>query len=174
MNEFPRLATLRGLPRAFLTAFLVTLTIGYLTGVYFVDYTTHGTPSGVVQQFRGNEDLPMEAVQEIKYPKSDREMLNIIHAHVTSFALIFLGAGGVFLLSSVRPRLKKWLVIEPFIATLVLFGSMAAVRYAPDAWALPLAVLMVVAGLTTFIALLVMVGLSLWELWVGRIPRWFT
>ncbi len=172
MNELPRLAELRGLPRAFLTAFLVTLTLGYLTGIYFVDYTTHGTPEGIVQQFRGNEDLPMEAVQAIKYPKSDREMLNIIHAHVTSFALIFFGAGGVFLLSGVRRSWKWFLAVEPFVATLVLFGSMAAVRYLPASWAFPMAVLMMLAGLTTFLALLLMVSISLYELWAGRTPRW--
>ncbi len=167
-QSLPPLSQIRGIPRLFLSAFLITLTCGYLAGVYFVDETTGNTPSGISQQFRGNESLPLEMVQEIKYPKSTREMLNIVHSHVTSFALIFFAVGALFLLSSAPEKAKMFLVVEPFCATLLIFGSMVGVRYLPASWAVPLATVMMLAGLTTFGALMTMVGISLFEMWSGR------
>lgn len=173
MNEPTFLLTqLRGIERSFVTAFLITLTVGYLTGIYFVDFSTGSTPTGIVQQLRGNEDQPIEGLTEIKYPKSPREMLTIIHTHVVSFGLIFFGVGGVFLFSGVRRKLKYILIVEPFVATLVLFGSMALVRYLPPGWIYPFSLLMMLAGLTTFVALILMVGISLYEMWAGRPVRW--
>lgn len=173
MPEFSfRLTSANSLMRGFLTAFLLTLLTGYLTGVYFVDFTTESHPEGILAQFRGNEDAPLETVQEIKYPKSTREMLTIIHAHITSFALIFFGAGSIFLLTQVRKSIKYFLVTEPFVATLVLFASMAGVRYLPETWAYPLTWLMMLAGLSTFVALFAMVGIALYELWTGQPIKW--
>ncbi|RMG69096.1 MAG: hypothetical protein D6715_00620 [Calditrichaeota bacterium] len=164
----PTLSQIRGVPRLFLSAFLITLTCGYLSGIYFVHLTTGNSPAGISQQFRGNESLPLEQVKEIKYPKSTREMLNIVHSHVTSFALIFFAVGAIFLLSSLPDGMKKFLLVEPFVATLLLFGGMVGVRYLPAGWALPLGILMMVAGITTFLVLLAMVGICLYEMWAGR------
>ncbi len=165
------LRSLRGTARWLVTWFLIVLGVGYLTGIVFVRHTTHNTPRGVVHQFRGNEEVPLEEVQEIKYPKSPYEMLNILHAHITSFALIFLAVGGLFMGTSVSERWKAILALEPFAATLVLFGGMAAVRFLPESWAWPAAWVMLVAGGSTFICLYVMIGRILWEMWQPRNRR---
>lgn len=161
----PRLGIVNGVVRWFLTAFLVTITAGYATGIYFVSFTTHSSVTGTVHQFRGNEDVPLDEAREIKYAKDTLEMLNVIHAHVTSFALIYLAVGGIFLFSSYRPALKGLLAVEPFAATLILFGGMAALRYLGSGAAGAFAGLMMVAGLSTFGCFLAMVVLSLWEMW---------
>ncbi len=166
MDPLPfTLRELRGAARLFVTAFLVTVTIGYLTGIYFVAFTTHGTPAGTVHQFRGNEEEPLEEIEEIKYEKGSLEMLNIIHTHVTSFALIFFAVGGVFLFSSAPPGLKAALAVEPFAATLLLFGGMAGMRYLGEGMALPLALVMMLAGLSTFVCVIAMTSMALWEMW---------
>lgn len=163
-----RIGALRGVHRWFVTAFVVVLTAGYLCGIYFVAYTTHGTPTGTVHQFRGNEEVPIEEAQEIKYEKSDLEMLNIIHSHTTSFSLIFFALGGLFLFTAYPERLKAVLSVEPFVATVLLFGGMAGIRYLPETWALPAGIVMMVAGLSTFAAVVAMAVLLLWELWRPR------
>lgn len=163
-----RLADLNGPARWFVTVFLVTIMAGYLAGVYFVYSTTQGTPTGTVQRFRGNENIPVEEVQEIKYPKPTAEMLNIIHTHVTSYALIYLAVGGLFLFSSYGPKVKAFLTVEPFLGTLLLFGGMAGLRYLGEGAASLFAYVMLAAGLLTFGCFLAMVGLSLWELWRPR------
>lgn len=159
------LRSLRGTARWLVTWFVIVVGVGYMTGILFVQHTTHNTPTGVVHQFRGNEDVPLEEVAEIKYPKSPYEMLNILHAHITSFALIFLAVGGLFLGTSTSARWKALLALEPFAATLVLFGGMAAVRFLPEAWAWPAAWIMLVAGISTFVCLYAMIVRILWELW---------
>ncbi len=165
------LRALQGTARWLVTWFLIVVGVGYLTGIVFVRHTTHNTPTGIVHQFRGNEDVPLEQVQEIKYPKSPYEMLNIIHAHVTSFALIFMAVGGLFLGTSVSERWKAILALEPFAATLLLFGGMAAVRFLPEGWELPAAWVMLVAGASTFVCLYAMIGRMLWEMWHPRNRR---
>ncbi len=160
-----RLRDLRGTPRLFVTSFLVVMAVGYLHGVYFVDFTTHSSLKGTATNFRGNEDLPIEQAAELKYAKTLPEMLNILHTHITSFALIFFAVGGIFLFSSTRDRLKVLLAVEPFVATLVLFGGMWGVRYAPEGLAGLFAGLMLLAGVTTLLCFLAMVSISLWEMW---------
>ncbi|HET6567642.1 MAG TPA: hypothetical protein VFG50_06735 [Rhodothermales bacterium] len=161
----PRLGAVDGVVRWFLTAFLVTITAGYATGVYFVSVTTHGSVVGTVHEFRGNEEVPLEEAREIKYAKDTMEMLNVIHAHVTSFALIYLAVGAIFLCSSYPPGLKGILAVEPFAATLILFGGMAALRYLGSTAAGAFAGIMMLAGFSTFGCFLIMVALSLWEMW---------
>jgi len=151
--------------RLLLTSFLVTISLGYAAGLYFVGHTTNVSPAGTVEQFRGNEDVPIEEVEEIKYAKDTLEMMNIIHTHVTSFALIYLVVGGIFLFTGCDPRLKIFLAVEPFAATIVLFGGMAVLRYFGDGSSTWIATVMMAAGMLTTLAFYGMVVLSLRDLW---------
>lgn len=165
-----RLRNLQGVPRLFVSAFLVALTVGYLHGIYLVDFTTHTSAKGTYYNFRGNESVPVEEATEIKFPKSFAEMLDIIHTHIISFALIFFSVGGVFLFSSAAERLKALLLVEPFAGTLVVFAGMWGVRYAPPELAHAFGWLMLIAGIITFLCFGAMVGLCLWEMWAGCTP----
>jgi len=163
-----RLVDADGSFRLFLTAFLVTISFGYGTGIYFVSHTTHVSATGTVEQFRGNEEALTGTEAEIKFEKSTLEMLNVIHAHVTTFSLIYLAVGGVFLFSSFSRRLRSILTVEPFVATIILFGGMVGVRYLDGSLATGMAWVMMVAGGSTFLAFGAMVSLSLWEMWKPR------
>jgi hypothetical protein len=167
---FPRLHELDGVVRLFLTAFLVTISLGYFAGVYFVSHTTSVTSRGTIEQFRGNEDSVSADRMEIKFEKSTLEMLSLIHSHVTSFSMIYLAVGGIFLFSSFSRRLRIILTIEPFLATILLFGGMAGLRYLGGSAATALAWLMMVAGFSTFLCFAAMVGLSIREMWSMRAP----
>src|SRR3990172_5501863 len=108
-----RLQRVKGLPRLLVTAFLMVLGFGYLSGAYFAVSTTHFSSEGTRYQFRGNEDVPFDKIDEIKYPKSTEEMLNIVHSHVSSFALIFFSVGIIFYFSSIRGKWKSVFILEP-------------------------------------------------------------
>jgi hypothetical protein len=74
---------------------------------------------------------PVQSVTgEIQYQKSLAEMLNIIHTHILTMTFIFALSGLITLMTdSLRPALRKFCVIEPFIGILVTFAGLWAMRY---------------------------------------------
>ena len=63
--------------KRFIAAFVLVLGIGYFTGLLFVNQTESTSPSGVVENYNGNEDVA--EVKVMKFKKGEREMLTIIH-----------------------------------------------------------------------------------------------
>ena len=100
---------------------MLTLSVGYFTGLAFVFQTKSNTPIGLEENYNGNED-DLE-VMEMKFKKSPREMLTIIHTHVLSISLIFFASGLLFFFSDAPKRIKPFLLVEPFISVLVTFGG---------------------------------------------------
>jgi len=113
----------------------MTLSFGYYTGVFFIKHTTDFSTEGIVENYNGNqkeifvddweeddweEDAPLA---EIKYKKSEREIISTIHSHVISFSLIFFSLGLILLSTSIPNWLKKILVIEPFVSIILTFGG---------------------------------------------------
>ena len=131
-----KIHNLPGHAKAFLFAFLLTLSFGYFTGVLFIKHTTEFTSQGIEESYNGNQteeeiteddwendDWEGENFQPLKYKKSEQEIISIIHEHVISFSLIFLLLGVLVLLTSIPIWLKKILIIEPFISTVLTFGG---------------------------------------------------
>lgn len=115
------LEKLTGLWRNFLIAFVVTLSFGYGTGMYYLTLTSGLKTQSIEENYLGNE--ADESALEMKFKKPGKEVISIIHSHVISFSLIFLAIGGLLLLTSYPPRLKSFLVIEPFISIILTFGG---------------------------------------------------
>ncbi|MBZ0326848.1 MAG: hypothetical protein K8F54_04540 [Altibacter sp.] len=107
--------------KLFIAAFVIVLTIGYITGLLFVRQTESATPDGLVENYLGNED--MEDVQVMKFEKGDREMLTILHTHVLSVSFIFFFLGGLLAITSLPQKLKSFLMIEPFFSIVLTFGG---------------------------------------------------
>lgn len=135
--------TLRTLPpavRRLALAFLLTVTVGFTLGVFFVDHTTKSKPSGIAERYRGSESMGVDIEQlpadhDIQYEKSASEILNITHTHILSLGMLFLLVGGIFSLATgIPPALKSFLVIEPFVSLLLTFGGMYLLRYHHPAW----------------------------------------
>ncbi len=105
----------------FIAAFVLVLNIGYFSGLLFVQQTDSTHPDGLVENYNGNEDL--EEVKVMKFKKSSREMLTIIHTHILSMSFIFFLLGGVLSLTSLPSKLKTFLLVEPFVSILVTFGG---------------------------------------------------
>lgn len=107
--------------KRFIAAFVVVLSIGYFTGLQFVRQTESDTPHGIEENYLGNEEV--ESVTVMKFKKGEREMLTILHTHVLSISFIFFLLGGLVAITSISPKLKAFLMIEPFISIVLTFGG---------------------------------------------------
>ena len=107
--------------------FLFSLSVGYFTGLLFVNNTTSLNADGIEENYNGNftedESDEFDFNQEIKYKKSVREIITIIHEHVISFSLIFFCTGLLLYFCELHLKLKSFLIIEPFISTVITFGG---------------------------------------------------
>ena len=115
------LENLTGLWRNLLIAFVITLSFGYSTGMYYLTLTSGIETHSIEENYLGNESD--EAALEMKFKKPEKEVVSIIHSHVISFSLIFLAIGGLLLMTTYPARLKFILVIEPFISIILTFGG---------------------------------------------------
>lgn len=67
---------------------------------------------------------------EIEYQKSLAEMLNIIHTHVLTMTFIFALSGFITLMTdTLRPGLRKFIVVEPFVGIIITFAGLWLMRY---------------------------------------------
>jgi len=102
-------------------SFVFVLSIGFLGGLLFVESTTSMEAQGVVENYNGNE--ADSDAEEMKFKKSEHEMLNIIHTHLLSISLIF-GIVGLLVFGTESPIwLKRVLMFEPLLSVLVTFGG---------------------------------------------------
>ncbi|MBO6533452.1 MAG: hypothetical protein JJ885_08715 [Muricauda sp.] len=115
---------LPGLPkelRLFVAVFVVVLSVGYFTGLLFVQETEATTPLGVQENYLGNED-DMDA-EVMKFKKGEREMLTIVHTHIISMSFIFFLLGGLVWMTKASKKLKLFLTLEPFLSIILTFGG---------------------------------------------------
>jgi len=107
--------------KIFITVFIVVLSIGYFTGMQFVYETSHFSANGIEQNYLGNESN--EDAKIMKFKKSKREIITIIHTHILSLSVIFFIIGILIFSTNISTRYKLYLSIEPFISLLVTFGG---------------------------------------------------
>ena len=107
--------------KSFLAVFVIVLSVGYFTGLLFVGQTETTTPSGIEENYLGNEDDPDAAV--MKFEKGEREMLTIIHTHVLSMSFIFFLLGGIMVFTQLPQKFKFFLILEPFFSIIATFGG---------------------------------------------------
>lgn len=104
-----------------LVCFLITLSFGFYTGLLFINENTNSTFNGMEEHYLGNEDD--ENAEVMKFKKSKKDIVTMVHNHVLSLSIIFLLLGGLLLLTDLSPILKKILIVEPFISLLLTFGG---------------------------------------------------
>jgi len=101
--------------------FLIILSAGFYTGLLFVNETSSATPSGIQENYLGNEND--EEAQVMKFKKPEKEMLSIVHSHVLSMSMIFFLLGLVLSITNLPKSLKLFLMIEPFLSIIMTFGG---------------------------------------------------
>ncbi len=148
--------------RLFLAMFLIVLSAGYAIGLVFVEHSSHATPQGISEQFRGSSETAPEGT-EIRYEKSPDEMYVFLHNHVLSLALVFGAVGTMFHFSSIaKGGLKTFLMTEPMGAIVTTFGGIWLTRFVSADFSL----LVLLSGLTMALCYVAMVILLLVELLV--------
>jgi hypothetical protein len=105
-----------------LGAFTLVLSIGFYTGLVFIGETSTINPSGIEEQYLGNE--ADEDAVVMKFKKSKKQMLTLVHNHVLSMSIIFLLLGLILLVTKLNIRLKLFLIIEPFLSVVLTFGGL--------------------------------------------------
>lgn len=104
-----------------ISSFLIVLTIGFLSGTKFLFYSNTTTPMGIEEHYNGNEFSDDQEV--MKFKKSEKEILNIIHAHILSMSLIFLVIGYFLTKTDIPKSFKNFLIVEPFVSIILTFGG---------------------------------------------------
>ena len=107
--------------KIFIAAFVIVLSIGYGSGLLFVSETNSNTPNGMEENYLGNEEDELASV--MKFKKSEREMLTILHNHILSTSFIFFFLGIILAITSIPKKIKSFLMIEPFISIALTFGG---------------------------------------------------
>jgi hypothetical protein len=116
--------TLRKLPKEIkllFSAFIITLNIGFFTGLNFVNETTNFQSRGIENNYLGNEED--EEAEVMQFKKSKKEILTLVHTHILSLSVIFLLLGGILSLTSINQKWKTFLICEPFFSLVFTFGG---------------------------------------------------
>jgi len=101
--------------------FLAVLSIGFFLGVSFVNETTNANPNGIETQYLGNENV--EDAPVMKFKKSEREVLTLVHNHMLSLSIIFFIIAILVSTTSINKKFKLFLMLEPFASILLTFGG---------------------------------------------------
>lgn len=105
-----------------ISAFIIVLSIGFYTGLLFVGETSKANPNGIEEHYLGNEEDENALVMRFK--KSDKEMLTLVHNHILSMSLIFFLVGGIMSTTKLNRKFKMFLIIEPFLSVILTFGGL--------------------------------------------------
>ena len=103
-------------------AFVIVLSIGFYTGLLFVGETSSANPNGIEEQYLGNEDD--ENAEVMRFKKSEKEMLTLVHNHILSMSIIFFLVGLLVSITKLKKKLKLFLIVEPFISVIFTFGGL--------------------------------------------------
>ena len=102
--------------------FIIVLGIGFYTGLLFVSETSSVYPNGIEEQYLGNETD--EEATIMKFKKSKKEMLSIVHSHMLSMSIIFFLLGLILSITKLNKKAKLFLMIEPFFSIILTFGGL--------------------------------------------------
>ncbi len=107
--------------KIFITSFVIILSIGFFTGLFFVTETSSATSAGIEENYLGNEDDDNADI--MKFKKSEREMLTIVHTHILSMSFIFFLLGILVWMTKLSKKVKLFLTVEPFFSVILTFGG---------------------------------------------------
>ena len=142
----------------FLTLFLITMSIGIFTGLYYVYITTSIKKEGTIERFNGSD---IDNTEKFEVPKPLENMVLTTHNHILSFSMITLLIGIIFYFNSIiSGKLKLFLLLEPYISTILTFGSLWGIRYLNESFFY----IMMFSAVIMYMCWYIMIFVSLYEL----------
>ena len=102
--------------------FVIVLSIGFFSGLLFVGETSSANPNGIEEQYLGNEHD--EDAKVMKFKKSEKEMLSLVHSHVLSMSIIFFLLALIVSITKLKGQLKMFLMVEPLVSVVLTFGGL--------------------------------------------------
>ncbi|NCO62966.1 MAG: hypothetical protein GW839_05100 [Flavobacteriales bacterium] len=102
--------------------FMIVLSIGFFSGLLFVGETSSANPNGIEEQYLGNEHD--EEADIMKFKKSEKEMLSLVHSHVLSMSVIFFLLALIVSITKLNRPFKNFLMIEPLVSVILTFGGL--------------------------------------------------
>ena len=102
--------------------FVIVLSIGFFSGLLFVGETSSANPNGIEEQYLGNEHD--EDAEVMKFKKSKKEMLSLVHSHVLSMSIIFFLLALIVSITKLNRQLKTFLMVEPLVSVVLTFGGL--------------------------------------------------
>ena len=144
----------------FLVAFLITITAGIFTGLSYIYYTTNIAADSISERYAGSVVEEDYEIPE-NFPKSIENMIQTTHEHVNSFAIISFMIGMIFYFNSmINGKLKTFLMIEPFVSTIITFLSLWLIRFINTSFAY----LVILSSTLMYLCWFVMIGVAMYEL----------
>ena len=144
----------------FLVAFLITITAGIFTGLSYIYYTTNIAADSISERYAGSVVEEDYEIPE-NFPKSIENMIQTTHEHVNSFAIISFVIGLIFYFNSIiNGKLKTFIMIEPFISTIITFLSLWLIRFINTSFAY----LVILSSTLMYLCWFIMIGVAMYEL----------
>ncbi len=142
-----------------LFAFMICLTTGVLFGLAYLYHTTQYSTKTTIERYNGSViDTEDEFAVPENYPKPISEILITTHNHIISFSFIFFLTGVIFYFNSIiGGKLKSFLIIEPFISTIISFGSLMAMRFVDKSFVYVTAFSSTILYLSFFVMVMVII-----------------
>ena len=112
------------LPKEFknlVVPFILVLSIGYFVSILLVDHTSSLSPTGIEENYLGNESKDPQDIY--KFKKTKYQIYNLLHSHIISMSIIFFITGFLLLITDLNYYFKMFLIIEPFVSILMTFGG---------------------------------------------------
>lgn len=112
------------LPKEFknlVVPFILVLSIGYFVSILLVDHTSSLSPTGIEENYLGNESKDPQDIY--KFKKTKYQIYNLLHSHIISMSIIFFITGLLLLITDLNYYFKMFLIIEPFVSILMTFGG---------------------------------------------------
>lgn len=109
--------------------FVLVSFIGVVVGGIMIEVTTHLTPEGVVEQYKGISKSKIDTAKELKFPKPVKEMLITTHNHILGLSSLFVIVGFLYLATGRKSWLQVTVAVEPLVSLILTFGGLWVMRY---------------------------------------------
>lgn len=161
MANLEKMIDLKNLPKTvklFISLFIVCMGISYMCAIGNIALGEGTSIRDVADHYRGNADKMIEA-PDMAY------LMSHTHTHMYGMSLIVFTVGLIFLFTRSAPAwMKKFALVDGFVAVLIANASFWLIRYV--AWWM--AYLMVLSGMMLGLSMLIMLAVPLYEMWLKK------